>query len=127
MPALYDSAATLLSTTTVSLAANADTNIYVVPAGKVLLPLFAMLEAGADAVGTDVSIGADGAETDFVGATDLANLDADGDMVLLAPVPSATPATLKTYAAATVIQIQVTNQAGGATNYLHFFGFLIDA
>ena len=127
MAALNEAAATLVSTTTVSLAADADTEIYVVPEGKVFLPLFAILEAGADAGTSDISIGQNTAETDFVGVTNLDNLDADGDMVLLMPVPSATPGTLKTYAAGTSIEAQVANNAGGATNYLYLFGFLIDA
>lgn len=124
MSALNENAATLLSATTVSLAANADTDIYTVPTGKRLLPLYAMLVAGADAGTSDISIGQDGAETDFVGVTNLDNVDAQYDCCVLAPVPSATPATLKTYAAGTVIQAQVSNFAGGATNTLYFFGIL---
>lgn len=127
MADLLESAATLLSTTTVSLAADATTNIYTVPTGKRLIPLFAILVGGADAGTSDIQIGQSGATTDFVGTTNLDNLDAQYDMVLLAPVPSATPATLKTYAAATVIQAEVANNAGGATNTLYFFGLLYDA
>ena len=124
--ALNENSVALLSTTTVSLAADADTVIYTVPPDKVLLPDHAVLEAGADAVSTDVSIGAAGSETDFVGTTQCDNLDADGDMILLAPVPSSTPATLTTYAAGTEIEFRVANNAGGATNYLYFYGTLRD-
>ena len=124
MAALTENAITLLSETTVALNADADTTLYTVPQGKRCFLSHAILVAGADAGTSDISIGADGAETDFVGVMNLDNLDAAYDCVLIAPVPSATPATLKTYAAGTVIQAQVANQAGGATNTLYLFGVL---
>jgi len=124
MAALKTLAITLLSSTTVSLAADADTTLYRVPDGKRCILSHAILVAGADAGTSDISIGANGAETDFVGVTNLDNLDAEFDAVLLAPVPSATPATLKTYAANVDIQAQVANHAGGAANVLYLFGIL---
>ena len=66
MSALKENAVTLLSTTTVALNADADTTIYTVPTGKRCLPVYAMLVAGADAGTSDISIGANGSETDFV-------------------------------------------------------------
>jgi len=114
----------LLSTTTVALNSNADTTLYTVPVGKTCVLHSAILVVGADPNATDISIGQDSAETDFVAATDLNLLVAANDACLLAPLPSATPAKLKAYTAGTVIQAQVTNQAGGATNTLHLFGFL---
>jgi hypothetical protein len=127
MADLRASAVTLLSTTTVSLAADGDTTIYTVPTGKVCILHSAILVGGADAGESDISIGADGSETDFVGVTNLDNLDAASDAVLLAPVPSATPATLVVYAAGTVIEAKVANHAGGAANTLYLFGILYDA
>lgn len=130
MAALNTKAPTLLSTTTVALNANADTTLYTVPTGKRCILSHAWLVAGADAATTDISIGQDAAETDFLGAIDLGNLDAANDAVLLAPLPVAaasSAAKLKSYAAGTVIQCQVTNQAGGATNTLYLFGFLYSA
>ena len=124
MAALREFAATLLSATTVSLAADGDTNIYKVPDDKRCVLLFAILVAGADAGTSDISIGNNGTETDFIGVTNLDNLDAQYDAVLLAPVPSATPATLKSYAGGSTIQTQVANHAGGASNVLYLFGFL---
>lgn len=124
MPDLKEKSLSLLSITTVSLAANGDTTIYTVPTGKRCILYGALLVAGADAGTSDISIGQDGAETDFVGVTNLDNLDAQYDSMLLAPVPSATPATLKSYAAGTVIQAQVANQAGGSTNTLYLYGML---
>jgi hypothetical protein len=117
-------AVTLLSTTTVSLAANADTVIYTVPTGKRCVLSHAKLVAGANANSTDVSIGQAGAETDFVPTTQCDNLDAQYDVITLQPVNSTTPPKEKSYAAGTVIEFKVTNQAGGATNALYLFGFL---
>jgi hypothetical protein len=114
----------LLSATVVPLDANGDTTLYTVPASKTCVLHSALLVAGADAGTSDISIGQNGAETDFVGVTNLDNLDAADDAMLLAPVPSATPATLKSYPTGTVIQAQVDNQAGGATNTLYLFGYL---
>ena len=124
MSALNENAITLLSSTTVALNANGDTTLYTVPTGKRCILSHAILVAGADAGTSDISIGQNGAETDFVGTTNLDNVDAQYDACLLMPVPSATPATLKSYAAGTVIEAQVANQAGGATNTLYLFGVL---
>jgi len=121
---LPDNAISLLSTTIVPLNANGDTAIYTVPTGKTCILSHGVLVGGADAGTSDISIGQNGAETDFVGVTNLDNLDAANEMVLIAPVPSATPATLKAYAAATVIEAQVSNEDGGATNTLYLYGML---
>lgn len=116
--------ATLLSSTTVALNANADTTLYTVPAGKRCVLTHAVIVAGADAGTTTLSIGADGAETDWLAVNTLSNLDAQYDAVILQPIPNTTPLKSKSYAAGTVIQAQVTNQAGGATNTLYLFGML---
>jgi len=115
----------LLSTTTIALNANADTTLYTVPAGVRCILSHAVVVAGADAgATTQLSIGADGAETDFIPANTLSNLDAQYDAVILMPIPNTTPLKNKSYAAGTVIQAQVTNQSGGATNTLYLFGTL---
>lgn len=124
MAELRESAITLLSSTTVSLAASGTTELYTVPEGKTCILAYAELEVGGDAVSTDISIGRNGATTDFIGTTQCDNADADGDVIVLAPVPSATPATLKTYAAGIVIEAEVANHAGNASNTLSLFGFL---
>lgn len=127
MADLQTRAVTLLSTTTVSFAANADTTLFTVPIGKRCVLSHAVVVAGSDASTTDVSIGQDTAETDFVGAIDLGNLNAANDACILMPLPVATGGTaagIKSYAGGTVIQAQVTNQAGGATNTIYLFGFL---
>jgi hypothetical protein len=124
MANLKEKSLSLLSTTTVALNSNADTTIYTVPAGKRCVLSHAILVAGADASTTTVSIGADGTETDWLAVNTLSNLDAANDAVILQPIPNTTPLKGKSYAAAVNIQIQVTNQAGGASNVLYLFGVL---
>ena len=114
----------LLSATTVALNSNADTPIYTVPTGRRCILSYAILVAGANANSTDFSIGANGAETDFIPTNQLDNLDAQYDAVILMPVPATTPTKTKSYAAGTVIEAKVTNQAGGATNTLYLYGTL---
>ncbi len=124
MAALNTLASTLLSTTTIALNANADTTLWTVPIGKRCVLTHAILVAGADAGTTTLSIGADGTETDFLAVNTLSNLDAQYDSVILMPIPNTTPLKGKSYAGGTVIQAQVTNQAGGATNTMYLFGIL---
>lgn len=115
----------LLSVTTVAFNSNADTTLYTVPAGVRCVLHYAIVVAGADAgATTQLSIGANGTETDFVNAYTLSNLDAQHDAVMLMPVPNSTPVKIKSYAATTVIQAQVTNQSGGATNSIYLYGHL---
>jgi hypothetical protein len=99
----------LVSETTVAdLSAVAATPLYTVPVGRVLYPHSASLECDGDVgAALECSIGQNGAVTDFVDTTNGDNLDADNDFILMAPVPSATPATLKKYAAGTVIEFDV--------------------
>jgi hypothetical protein len=115
----------LLSATTVAFNANADTTLYTVPAGARCVLHYAVVVANADAgATTQLSIGADGAETNFVNAYTLSNLDAQYDTVILMPVPATTPVKIKSYAAATVIQAQITNQSGGTGNTIYLYGHL---
>lgn len=124
MTELIENAITLLSSTIVALNGNGNTTLYTVPVGKTCILAYAELEVGDDAVSTDISIGITAAGTDFLGVHQLDNADADGDVVRLAPVPQATPLTMKTYAAGSVIVAKVANAAGGAANTLSLFGFL---
>jgi hypothetical protein len=117
-------ACSLLSKTTIALNANADTTLFTVPTGFTCVLSHAILIAGANANSTDISIGRDGTETDFVSAYQCDNLDADGDAIIITPVPNATAVKCKSYAAGVVIQAKVENQAGGATNALLLFGYL---
>jgi len=115
---------TLLSATTVALNAAAHTTLYTVPTGKRCILHSALLVAGADAGASTVSIGANGAETDFVVATSLTNLNAQYDTALIAPLTTTSPATLKSYAAGTVLECACTTTAGGATNTVYLYGML---
>ncbi|HUT95293.1 MAG TPA: hypothetical protein VMY37_37915 [Thermoguttaceae bacterium] len=117
----------LLSTTTVgtNLATTGETTIYTVPAGKTCILSHAWLKASADVGGSlDFTIGQDTAETDFVGTTAGDNLDNANDVILIAPVPSATPTMQKAYAAGTVIKFKVTVAGNAVTGTVYLFGFL---
>lgn len=116
-----------VSTTIVDFSAVAATTLYTTPKGMIFIPTMAIIRAGADAGATDVTFGRVGALTDWLGTTQLDNLDADGDQVLVMPVPQDPPLKLKTYAADVVFQIDVTVANGGATNYVDLFGYLVSA
>ena len=124
MPALNTVGLTLLSATTVPLNANGDTTLYTVPTGKRCILSHAILVAGGNANSTDISIGQDTAETDFIPVNQCDNLDTQYDAIILMPVPATTPTKTKSYQAGTLIQAQVTNQNGGASNTLYLFGLL---
>lgn len=122
---LKEKAVGLLSTTTISLAADADTTLYTVPAGKRCVLSHAVIVAAAAAgTGTTITIGQSGATTDFLAANTLNNLVAQYDAVIVRPIPALTPLKSKSYAAATVIKATVANQDGAAANTLYLFGFL---
>jgi hypothetical protein len=115
----------LLSTTTVAFNSNAATTLYTVPTGKRCVLSHAIVVAGADAgASTTASIGQVGALTDFIPNNTLSNLDAQYDAVILMPVPNTTPAKTKSYAATTVIQMNIGSQSGGATNTVYLYGTL---
>lgn len=115
-----------VSTTTVDFSGAGQTTLYTVPKGMFFIPTMAVIRAGADAAATDVTFGRVGALTDWLGTVQLDNLDADGDQVLVMPVPQDPSLKLKTYAADVVFQIDVTVGAGGATNYVDLFGYLVN-
>jgi len=132
MADLTASGISLLSTTSVAdLSGVAETTLYTVPTtvnGSALTGCIlteAWLRVAGD-VGANLvcSIGQNGAETDFVGNTNGDNLDASGDCILLKPVPSATPATNKVYAAGTVIKFDVSVGGNAVAGVVFLFGFL---
>ena len=126
MSELKENAATLLSTTALTNLSVADIQtLYTVPVGKTCILAFAFIEADADLADNGVfTIGSGAGAIDFVGTTNVDNLDADGDVILMAPVPSTTPATLKAYAAGTVISLDVATAAAAETGTCYLFGFL---
>jgi hypothetical protein len=115
----------LLSTTTVSLAADADTTLYTVPSGKRCVLTKAVLVAAANAGTTTISIGGEASTyADFIPTSTLSAIDAQYDVAILQPIPNATPVVTKSYAAATAIKAHVASQAGSAGNTLYLFGFI---
>jgi len=116
-----------MSTTTVAFDASTNTALYTVPTGKIFVPVFVIIRAGADASTTTVTFGRSTALTDWLDTITLSNLDADGDQVKIEVVNNATPVKSKTYVAGVIFSIDVTTGNGGATNYVDLFGYLIDA
>lgn len=114
-----------LSTTTVTFESSGQTTLYTVPAGKTFIPVFVIIRVGGDAGTTDVSFGRVGALTDWIGNTQLDNLDAAGDCVKIEVTNADPPAKSKTYAAGTVFQIDVIVGIGQPTNYVDLFGYLV--
>ncbi len=131
MADLKESGLSLLSDTAGGITALTDMSVaaiqtlYTVPVGKTLILSHAIIEVSADAGAAGVlTIGQGAGATDFVGTTNVDNLDADGDCILMMPVPSATPATLKAYAAGTVISIDIATAANAITANVYLFGIL---
>ena len=124
MADLKEKSCSLLSATTVSLGADADTVLYTVPTGKRCILSHAILVAAADAGTSVISIGANGAETDFIPNNTLSGVNAQYDAAILMPVPNTTPTLTKSYAAATVIEAKVSSHAGSAGNTVYLYGML---
>ena len=124
MPSVKEKVIALLSATTVALDAAAATTLFTVPVGKRCVLTHAILVAGANASTSVVTIGQVGALTDFLGSQTLSAIDAQYDVAILQPIPAATAAKVKSYAAGTVLQMNVTTGNGGATNTVYLFGFL---
>jgi len=122
----YLNGAGMISSTTVSFAANGDTILYYVPPNKKLILTKAVVIAGADAgATTTISIGQSTSTTDFIPANTLSNLDAANDAVLLQPIPNTTPLKGKAYAAGSIISCTVATASGGATNTVQLYGTFI--
>jgi len=117
----------LVSTTIVDHSGAAQTTIYTVPPGKRFVPDHLKIIAAGDEATTDITIGQVGALTDFIGTTQLDNLDAQYDMVKIQPIQADPPVKQKSYAAGTVIQVDVTAANGNAGNIYKCFGTLYDA
>jgi hypothetical protein len=129
MPALQETGLALLSTTAIAdMTSVAATALYTVPVGKTCILSHAWLKVTAD-MGANLAftLGRSTALTDWITLINGDNLNAALDCIYIAPVPSATPATLKEYAAGVIISLDLTvaGSAGAGTFYL--FGFLDDA
>ena len=126
MSRLVENGIALLSVTTVTtnLSTTGATTLYTVPVGKSCILFPSWLKAAGDVgVSLAVTVGQVGALTDFIGTTNGDNLDAANDIILLAPVPSATPATNKVYAAGTVLQINIAVGGNAVAGTVYLFGF----
>ena len=108
----------LLSTTTVSFQSTGATTLYTVPSGKRCVLAYARVICGTAASTTAViTFGQVGALTDFLGSQTMTNLAAQYDAVICAPIPAATPVKTKSYAATTIIQMNVgTADADGSAD-----------
>jgi hypothetical protein len=113
-----------LSKTTVSFAADGATTLYTVPTGWRCVLDFATIIAAANAGATTITIGQVGALTDFLDTQTLSNLDAAYGAVTCRVVPNATPVKKVSYAAGTVLQINVGSHAGAAGNTVLLYGSL---
>lgn len=116
-----------VSTTTVDFSGVGQTTLYTVPAGQIFIPTMAVIRAGSNAAATDVTFGRVGALTDWKTTVQLDNLDAAGDQVKIEVANVDPPTKNKTYAETVVFQIDVTVAAGGVTNYVDMFGYLVNA
>ena len=129
MPKGKEKTIALLSTTAIAdLSSEVATTLYTVPISKTCILSHAMLRVAGD-VGAAlvVTIGQVGALTDFVDSTNGDNLDAAGDVIRLAPVPSATPATEKEYTAGEIIQIDVATAGNAVAGTVYLYGTEDDA
>ncbi len=117
----------LLGTATLSVTGTGQTTIYTVPAGKRCILDHIKIVAGATASPTAiVRFGIQGTTNDFVGDYTMTNLAAQYDCVIIMPVPNTTPVKTKSYAAAAVIEADVTTADGdgGTDNAVYVFGTL---
>jgi hypothetical protein len=122
----YLNGAGMISSTTVSFAANGGTILYYVPPNKKLILTKAVVIAGADAgATTTISIGQSTSTTDFIPANTLSNLDAADDAVILQPIPNTTPLKSRAYPAGIIISCTIATASGGATNTVQLYGTFI--
>jgi len=129
MGKLQEKVISLLSSTAITTFAtvNAETTIYTVPTARTCIPCFGFLKVAGNVGAAVITIGKDTAESDWISATTLSNLNAAGAVALIGVVPSATPAKMKEYAAAVVLKFKVTTAGNAVAATLYLFGFLDDA
>ena len=114
----------LLSQTTVSFAADGDTDLYRVPPESRCVITKAIVVAAADCGTTTISIGQEGAETDAITLRTLSAVDAQYDAAILALQATEAPVLTKSYAPGTTIQAKVGSHAGAAGNIVLLYGVL---
>jgi len=115
----------VLDTVNVDFSTEGETVLYTTISGEITVPVLAAVRAGGDAGATEVTIGQSGEVTDFLDTQILSNLNASGEMVILQPVPNATPVGLKHYYGETQIRMNVETADGGAINWVDILGYII--
>ena len=124
---MKECAISLLSETTLDVTSTGQTTLYTVPTGKRCVLHCAVVVCGSAASTTaTLTFGQVGALTDFLDTQTMTNLAAQYDAVTCMPIPNATPVKTKSYAASTVIQVDVsTADADGMTDgTVYLFGFI---
>lgn len=121
---LEENSIALLAIVTVDHSGAAQTTLITVPSGFRMIVDHIKIEAAGDEAATDITIGQVGALTDFIGTTQLDNLDAQYDAVKVQPIQADPPVKQKSYAAGTVFQVDVTAANGNAGNTYMVFGTL---
>ncbi len=107
---------------------NAETTVYTVPAARTCILSHGWLKVAGDIGDTAVmTVGQNGDEDDWVGTTNGDNADANLDVILFSPVPSATPTTLVEYVAGELIKFKVTTAGNAVAVTFYLFVFLDDA
>lgn len=117
----------LLGIATVDHSATGQTTLCTCPSGFRMIIDHVKIEAAGDEGTTDITLGQSGALTDFMGTTQLDNLDAQYDVVKLQPVQADPPAKQKSYAAGTAFQVDVAVANGNAGNTYFVYGTLKQA
>jgi len=114
----------LLAIVTVDHSVAAQTTLLTGPSGFQFAIDHLKIKAAGDEGETDITLGQVGALTDFIGTTQLDNLDAENDMVKIQPIQADPPVKQKWYSAGTVFQVDVTAANGNAGNTYLVFGTL---
>lgn len=126
MSDLREKSIVLLGSASFSVQSTGATTLYTVPVGKRCILDNVKVVCGSAASPTaHVSVGQVGTLTDFIPDTTCTNLAAQYDMIRLVPIPTATtPLKSKSYAAGTVIQLNVAtlDADGGTDNTAYLFG-----
>jgi len=124
---LKECSLSLLSETTLDVTSTGQTTLYTVPTGKRCVVHCAVVVCGSAASTTaTLTFGQVGTLTDFLDTQTMTNLAAQYDAVTCMPIPNATPVKTKSYAASTVIQVDVTTaDADGSTDAtIYLFGLI---
>lgn len=127
MADLKEKSISLLSATTVSVQSAAATTLYTVPVGKrCILDSIKMVCGTAASTTAKFTVGQVGALTDFLAEVTCTNLAAQYDMIRCVPIPNLVSLKSKSYAAATVIQINITTADvdGSTDTTVYLFGTL---